>query len=42
MSAPACLANAVADALDLDSIDLPLRPARIAALIAALPDGGRT
>ncbi len=33
MTAPVCLANAVADALGLDVVHLPLRPARIAALI---------
>ncbi len=33
MSAPACLANAVADALGLEQVDAPLRPARLAALI---------
>lgn len=33
MSTPVCLANAVADALDLDDIDLPLTPAK---LIAAM------
>jgi len=33
MTAPACLANAVADALGLDGVELPLRPARLAALI---------
>lgn len=33
ISAPVCIANAVADALGLDGIDLPLRPAKLAALI---------
>ena len=33
MSTPVCLANAVADALDLDDIDLPLTPAKLAALV---------
>ena len=33
MSAPVCIANAVAEALDLDHVELPLRPAKIAALI---------
>jgi 2-furoyl-CoA dehydrogenase large subunit len=33
MSTPVCIANAVADALDLDDIDLPLTPAKLAALI---------
>ncbi len=33
MSTPVCLANAVADALNIDSIDLPLTPAKIAAHI---------
>ena len=35
MSAPVCLANAVADALGLEQIDLPLRPAKLAAIIEA-------
>ncbi|MGY2048353.1 xanthine dehydrogenase family protein molybdopterin-binding subunit [Methylobacterium sp. JK268] len=34
MSTPVCLANAVADALALDAIDLPLTPAKLAALAA--------
>jgi 2-furoyl-CoA dehydrogenase large subunit len=29
-----CIANAVADALGADEIDLPLTPAKLAALIA--------
>ncbi|MDX2203588.1 MAG: molybdopterin cofactor-binding domain-containing protein [Hyphomicrobiaceae bacterium] len=33
MSTPVCLANAVADALDIDDIDLPLTPAKIIAAI---------
>ena len=33
MTAPVCLANAVAEALGVDSLDLPLTPARIGALI---------
>ncbi|MEQ9124529.1 MAG: xanthine dehydrogenase family protein molybdopterin-binding subunit, partial [Alphaproteobacteria bacterium] len=33
MSAPVCIANAVADALGIDGIDLPLRPAKLAAVI---------
>ena len=33
MSTPVCLANAVADALGLDAIDLPLTPAKLAAHI---------
>src|SRR3954464_10406594 len=33
MSTPVCIANAVADALDLDTIDLPLTPAKLAAAI---------
>jgi 2-furoyl-CoA dehydrogenase large subunit len=33
MSTPVCIANAVADALDLDEIDLPLTPAKLAAVI---------
>lgn len=35
MSTPVCLANAVADALGVAQLDLPLTPARIAALVAA-------
>lgn len=35
MSTPVCLANAVADALGLSSIDLPLTPAKLAAIISA-------
>jgi len=35
MSTPVCIANAVADALDLDNIDLPLTPAKLAAAIHA-------
>jgi 2-furoyl-CoA dehydrogenase large subunit len=34
MSTPVCLANAVADALGLEAIDLPLTPAKLAALAA--------
>ncbi len=37
MSTPVCLANAVADALDLEAIDLPLTPAKLHALMAG-PD----
>ena len=33
MSTPVCIANAVADALGIASLDLPLTPAKIAALI---------
>ncbi len=33
MTTPVCLANAVADALGAESLDLPLKPARIGALI---------
>jgi 2-furoyl-CoA dehydrogenase large subunit len=35
MSTPVCLANAVADALGVDEVTLPLTPSRVAALIAA-------
>jgi 2-furoyl-CoA dehydrogenase large subunit len=35
MSTPVCLANAVADALGLASIDLPMTPAKLAAHIHA-------
>ncbi len=34
MSTPVCLANAVADALGIETIDLPLTPAKLAALVA--------
>jgi 2-furoyl-CoA dehydrogenase large subunit len=34
MSTPVCLANAIADALNVETIDLPLTPAKLAALIA--------
>jgi 2-furoyl-CoA dehydrogenase large subunit len=34
MSTPVCIANAVADALDSEDIELPLTPARVMALIA--------
>jgi 2-furoyl-CoA dehydrogenase large subunit len=34
MSTPVCIANAVADALGVTEIDLPLTPAKLAALIA--------
>ena len=33
MTTPVCIANAVADALEADSLDLPLTPARIGDLI---------
>ncbi len=33
MSTPVCIANAVADALDIPAIDLPLTPAKVAAFI---------
>ena len=35
MSTPVCLANAVADALGLASVDLPMTPAKLAAHIHA-------
>ena len=35
MSTPVCLANAVADALGVMAIDLPLTPAKLAKLMAA-------
>ena len=45
MSTPVCLANAVADALGLDAVDLPLAPAKLAALVAGgdepAPPAGR-
>ncbi len=33
MSTPVCIANAVADALGIDAIDLPLKPAKLAAYL---------
>ena len=45
MSTPACLANAVADALNLATIDLPLTPAKLAASVSGdepLPPKGMT
>jgi 2-furoyl-CoA dehydrogenase large subunit len=38
MSTPVCIANAVADALGIAALDLPLTPAKIAALIRS-PEG---
>jgi len=35
MSTPVCIANAVADALDVDDIDLPLTPAKLAGAMGA-------
>ena len=35
MSTPVCLANAVCDALDIEHIDLPLTPAKIAEILEA-------
>jgi 2-furoyl-CoA dehydrogenase large subunit len=49
MSTPVCIANAVADALGVEDLDLPLTPAKVAALLrgeeeeagrARSPDGG--
>ena len=34
MSTPVCLANAVADALALDDVELPMTPSRVASWIA--------
>src|SRR4029077_4465362 len=46
MSTPVCIANAVADALGERNIELPLMPAKLAALIhgdeIAAPTGGRS
>jgi len=33
MSTPVCIANAVADALDIDDVTLPLTPPRVLALL---------
>jgi 2-furoyl-CoA dehydrogenase large subunit len=43
MSTPVCLANAVADALGLASVELPMTPAKLAAHIhgGEKPMGGR-
>src|ERR671939_71641 len=35
MSTPVCLANAVADALGVQSLDLPLTPAKLSAILSA-------
>jgi 2-furoyl-CoA dehydrogenase large subunit len=35
MSTPVCIANAIADALSLDAIDLPATPAKLASIIHA-------
>ena len=35
MTAPACVANAVADALGVDEVELPLTPARVWELLPA-------
>ena len=40
MSTPVCIANAVADALGVAEIDLPLTPAKLAALIAEAHEAG--
>ena len=42
MSTPVCLANAVADALDIAAIDLPLTPAKIAAHLHGAERAART
>jgi 2-furoyl-CoA dehydrogenase large subunit len=42
MSTPVCIANAVADALGIADIDLPLTPAKLAALLHGDEDGART
>jgi len=41
MSTPVCLANAVADALGLSAVDLPMTPAKLAAHIHASEDSTR-
>lgn len=41
MSTPVCIANAVADAVGVADIDLPLKPAKLAALIEAGGEAGR-
>jgi 2-furoyl-CoA dehydrogenase large subunit len=40
MSVPACVANAIADALDVKDVQLPATPRRIHALMAA-PEASR-
>jgi 2-furoyl-CoA dehydrogenase large subunit len=42
MSTPVCLANAVADALGLTSIDLPMTPVKLAAHIHAAEKSARS
>ena len=34
MSTPVCLANAVADALDVDDVELPMTPSKVASWLA--------
>ena len=34
MSTPACLANAVADALGIDDVELPMTPSKVASWFA--------
>ena len=41
MSTPVCIANAVADALGIAAIDLPLTPAKIAAILQGLESEAR-
>jgi 2-furoyl-CoA dehydrogenase large subunit len=41
MSTPVCLANAVADALGLASVDLPMAPGKLAAHIHAAEKSAR-
>jgi 2-furoyl-CoA dehydrogenase large subunit len=41
MSTPVCLANAVADALGLSAVDLPMTPAKLAAHIHVSEDSTR-
>jgi 2-furoyl-CoA dehydrogenase large subunit len=42
MSTPVCLANAVADALGLASIDLPMTPVKLATHIHAVEESARS
>jgi 2-furoyl-CoA dehydrogenase large subunit len=41
MSTPACIANAIADALDVADVDLPATPRRIHALLERATQAGK-
>ena len=42
MSTPVCIANAVADALGVEDVELPLTPDRLAVLMCQGGSGSRT